>query len=103
MRRWCAKLTAYKYSNIYGPGIKISVLKRLPLPATQDEPHQPGDVLLLEALTRTPITVEKPAEETKEDALCFACVRRSLGLKVQKPKEGEILTFKRKNVELATK
>lgn len=72
MLRWCLLLGAYDYKLQYRPGTKhqnADALSRLPLPSNEDEPHGPGDVLMIEALQLPLLTAPEIAKMTSNDPI----------------------------------
>ncbi|XP_075527058.1 uncharacterized protein LOC142559328 [Dermacentor variabilis] len=70
MLRWILCLSAYNYSLQYRRGQENSnadALSRLPAPGGEDEPHPPGDVLLLEAVECAPMQAADIAALIKKD------------------------------------
>ncbi|KRX13745.1 Transposon Ty3-I Gag-Pol polyprotein [Trichinella nelsoni] len=72
MTRWSILLSAYDYSLVYRPGLKLGnadALSRLPQPGNKISVPDPLEVLLLEAMPTLPISAEHLADRTGKDAV----------------------------------
>lgn len=70
LKRYKITLAAYNYNLSYRPAKKhgnADFLSRLPLEEEVEEEEKTGDVLMLEGVTRNPVTGEEVAVETDKD------------------------------------
>ncbi|XP_064475741.1 uncharacterized protein K02A2.6-like [Ornithodoros turicata] len=105
MIRWCIKLSAYDYELVYRKGSQhqnADCMSRLPLQAKTDEPHLPGDVLMLEALQTPPFTIEELSELTAKDEVLAAVHKAVKDGTISKLKGEKCQAYVRRASELGT-
>lgn len=104
MTRWCVKLAAYDYELVYRAGRhnqNADALSRLPLRESEDEPRPPGDVLMLEALTKPPMTAKDLADQTAVDPTLSEVLQAVKSGEVKKLAGERFTAYKMKSTELS--